>query len=310
MLENLGAQATDMLIARRRLFLAYWLIFLRTGFWPIPVMVIGLLYPETRTLEAILLGWLAMLVVSWVILFGLLLPGGRWRHMRPQRGFLFDELHGSLTLYVKDVSVTVSAFLDRFLISAFLGLELTGVYTLFWSIANVVHSLAVYGVVQAQLPLLVASAQSGDQAAFGALERRLQIEMGGWALLLAHRHGDRHALVPALSPPAVGAGLSADLLDRARRDIAAYCRRRLWLRVAGAQARSCHCRHSRGGRGGLGRANVVLTPLAGLVGAATAYVITSGGLFARALLLQPPGAVPRGSRHQSRVKAMILLPLA
>ena len=52
MLENLGAQATDMLIARRRVFLAYWLTFLRTGFWPIPVMVIGLLYPETRTLES------------------------------------------------------------------------------------------------------------------------------------------------------------------------------------------------------------------------------------------------------------------
>ena len=142
-------------------------------------MVIGLLYPETRTLECVLLGWLALLVVSWIILFGLLLSKGRWRHARPDWDFLSQNLHGSLRLYVKDVSGTISAFLDRFLISAFLGLELTGVYTLYWSLASVMHSLAVFGVVQAQLPVLIAAGQSGDRKVFRVVERRLQIELGG-----------------------------------------------------------------------------------------------------------------------------------
>ena len=114
-----------------------------------------------------LLGWLAMLVVTWLILLGLVVSKGRWRHARPHWDFLSQNLHGSLTLYVKDVSVSVSAFLDRFFISAFLGLELTGVYTLFWSIANVMHSLAVYGVMQAQLPDLIAAGQSGTQRCSG-----------------------------------------------------------------------------------------------------------------------------------------------
>ena len=107
MLENLGAQAADMLIARRRVFLAYWLTFLRMGFWPIPVMVIGLLYPETRTLECAADGLARH-------------AGGELDH--PVRhaavegalaacasragSFLSQNLHGSLRLYVKDVSGT------------------------------------------------------------------------------------------------------------------------------------------------------------------------------------------------------------
>jgi O-antigen/teichoic acid export membrane protein len=300
MLENLGAQATDMLITRRRIFLANWLIFLRTGFWPIPVMAIGLLYPETRTLAVLLLGWLAMLGVTWLILFGLVLPEGRWRHLRPQRDFLSQELHGSLTLYVKDVSVSVSAFLDRFLISALLGLEMTGVYTLIWSIANVIHSLAVYGVMQAQLPHLVASGQNPDQSEFRTLERRLQIEMGSWMLVIALGVAIATPLfVPFLNQPLVEANLpifwivlAATLLRVAadgygfvllalKRDHAIAA-----IAVAGAVASA-----------GL---NVVLTPLAGLVGAATAYLITSGGLFAarfyysRPAMFAEAAAISRG----------------
>ena len=77
--------------------------------------------------------------------------------MRPWR-FLFPELRGGLVLYIKDVSSTIS--MSRPLPDFPLGLELTGVYTLFWSIANVVHSLAVYSVLQSQLPHLIASGKS------------------------------------------------------------------------------------------------------------------------------------------------------
>jgi hypothetical protein len=91
-------------------------------------------------------------------------------------GLSFGNLHRTLPLYVRDMGSVTSMFIDRFLISIFVGLELTGVYTLFWSVANVVHSLAVHGLLQAQLPQIISTAQTGDQSAFHALERRLQIE--------------------------------------------------------------------------------------------------------------------------------------
>ncbi len=291
MLENLGSQAADMLIARRRIFLAYWLTFLRMGLWPIPVMVIGLLYPETRTLEALLLGWLAMLVVSWLILFGLLAPEQRWRHMRPRRDFLLQELHGSLTLYVKDVSSTVSAFIDRFLISAFLGLELTGVYTLFWSIGNVMHSLVVYGVLQAQLPPLIAAGQNADRTEFRALERHLRIEIGTWALLLALLIAiATPLLVPFLNQPLVqenmpifwivlGATLLRVAADGYGFVLLALNRDRAIAAIAigGAVASAVM--------------NLILTPMIGLLGAAAAYVITSGGLFTARFIVSRPASL-------------------
>ncbi len=299
MLENLGAQATDMLITRRRIFLAYWLTFLRTGFWPIPVMAIGLLYPETRTLEALLLGWLAMLGVTWLILLGLVVPEGRWRHLRPQKDFLSQELHGSLTLYVKDVSVSVSAFLDRFLISAFLGLEMTGVYTLFWSIANVMHSLAVYGVMQAQLPHLIASGQNPDQSEFRTLERRLQIEMGSWMLVIALGVAIATPLfLPFLNQPLVE-DQSADLLDRARGDLVAGRGRRLWVRAAGAQPRSRHCHHRPWRSGDLGAVERDADPAARSRRRRQRLRDYLGWIAGGALLFQPAGRIWRqGVRRQ------------
>jgi O-antigen/teichoic acid export membrane protein len=296
LLETLGNEATDMLIARRRIFLAYTLAFLRVGFWPIPVMAVGLLYPETRTLEFLLMGWLVMLVVSWLVLFGLILREGRWRLMRPQRRLVFPELRGSLVLYSKDVSFTISMFLDRFLISLFLGLEMTGVYTLFWSIVNVVHSLAVGDIVRAQLPSLIAAGQHPEQAQFRALERRFQIEIGGWTLVLAL--GAAIAvplLLPLLNQPlaqdnlpvfwlillATVLRIAADfygfVLLALKRD-----RTIAWIAAFGALASAAM--------------NLLLIPLFGLAGAATAYAITSGGLFAARYVFSQPGTVSMRER--------------
>ncbi len=280
LLENLGTEAADMLIARRHVMLANGLTFLRMGLWPIPVMAVGLLHPEARTLDALLLGWLAALAVSWLILLGLLLPGARWRHLRPRWRFLLRGLRGSLVLYVKDVSTTISTFVDRFLISLFLGLESTGVYTLFWSITNVMHSLAVFGVLQPQIAPLVAAGQDTDKAKFRALERRLQIETGTWALLLAvGLMVATPMFLPLLGRPLLQDSLPifwivlAATLLRVAADSHGFVlfalhrdRAIAMVALAGALASAAM--------------NLVLTPVAGLWGAAAAYAITAGGLFA------------------------------
>jgi len=288
LLENLGSEAVDMLIARRRVLLAYWLTFLRTGAWPYPVIAIGLLYPETRTLEFLLLGWLGMLAANWVIMIGLVIPEGRWRYLRPRPGSLLHDLRGSLLLYIKDVSVTVSMFVDRFLISIFLGLELTGVYTLFWSIANVVHSLSVNGVLQAQLPHLIATAQSGEPKGLRALERHLQIETGIWALLLALAAAVATPLMlPYLDRPLVQDYLPVFwvILFATLLRVAADSYGFMLLALHRDRAIAAVAFSGAIASAGL---NLMLTPLAGLWGASAAYVMTSGGLFAARYALSRP----------------------
>jgi O-antigen/teichoic acid export membrane protein len=299
LLDNLGTEASDMLIARRRIQLAYSLAFLRVGFWPIPVMVFGLIYPEARTLEFLLMCWLVLLVVSWLVLFALLLREGRWRLMRPQSRLVLPELRGSLVLYSKDVSSTISVFLDRFLISLFLGLELTGVYTLFWSIVNVVHQLAVGDIVRAQLPSLIAAGQAPDQTAFRSLERRFQIEIAGWTVLLAV--GAAIAvplLLPLLNQPlaqeylpvfwlilvATVLRIAADfygfVLLSLTRDRAIA-----WVAAGGALASAA--------------LNLLLIPALGLMGAGAAYAVTSAGLFFARYVFSRPGPL---AMRQSGVK--------
>lgn len=296
-LETLGYETVDMLLARRRVVLAYTLSFLRTGAWPIPVMVLGLLYPEMRTLEWLLLGWLGTQIACMLIVVALAVPEGRWRYMTPRHvgarmAFLFGNLHRTLPLYVRDMGSVASMFIDRFLISIFVGLELTGVYTLFWSVANVVHSLAVHGLVQAQLPQIISTAQKGDQSAFHALERRLQIETGAWALLLTLGA----AIVMPLMLPLLDQPLLNDYLPifwiillatllRIAADaygfvLLALHRDRVIAIVALAGAAASAV------------LNLTLTPFAGLWGAAVAYVLTSGGLFAARFYFSRRAKVP------------------
>ena len=306
LLENLGCEAADMLIARRRVLLAYWLTFLRTGFWPIPVMAIGLLYPETRTLEYLLLGWLAMLVLSWLIVVAVAVPEGRWRHLQPRPLPLFRELHGTFALYVKDVSSMVSLFLDRFLISLFVGLELTGVYTLYWSIANVVHSLTVYGILQAQLPQMVATAQTRDPQKFSALERHLQVETTAWALLLA--------LGAAIATPFMLPYLGQPLLDNYLPIFWVILFATLLRIAADAYGYALLALHrdraiavvALGGGIASAALNLVLTPLLGLWGAAAAYVITSGGLFAARYTLTAKAKAIGSSRGGKAIRPRLV----
>jgi O-antigen/teichoic acid export membrane protein len=288
MLDNLNSEATDMLVARRHILLANGLTFVRAGLWPLLVIAVGLVFPQTRTLEALLIGWAAMLVLNSFILLGLLIQGGRWRHARPQWGLFLPQLAGSRALYVKDVSSTLSIFFDRFIISIFLGLELTGVYTFFWSITNVVHSLALVGMLLSQLASLLAAGRKADKTEFHAIERGLQIEIGGWTLFLSLGV----AVATPLLLPYLGRPLLEDYLFVFWMILFATI-----LRVAADGYGYALLALNRDSEiamiafvGALASAalNAILTPLFGLWGAATAYVITAAGLLAIRYYLTRP----------------------
>ncbi|MDB5882147.1 MAG: putative transrane protein [Ramlibacter sp.] len=280
LMETLAAEISDVLIARRHIYLANWLGFLRQGFWPLPVMLLGLIVPQARTLAMLLFIWCGALALNLVILLYLLFQKGRWRHVRLHADMLVGALRASLLLYVRDVSSTVSAFADRFLISLFLGLELSGLYSLFWAIANVVHSLVIYGVIQVQTASLIVAAREPTGGAFRNLERRLQIESTSWALLFT---GGVAVLTPALvtfldrplmlqylpvfwlivlaTLVRIGADGYGFAIYALHRDRAVA-----WIAVGGAVSSAL--------------LNLVLMPAAGLWGSAIAYCLTSAALLA------------------------------
>ena len=279
-LEHIANDASDLLIARGRALLAGFLLFVRAGLWPFAVIAWGMLDPTARTLNCLLLGWIGGLVLLWIVLAGHVIAQQRWRFMRLRWKWLFSGVPASVPFYIKDLAAAASLHLDRFVISFFLGLELTGVYTLFWSIANVVHNLSVYGVVQPQVPTLIAAHNRGDGAEFHSVQRRILFEASTWSAILAIGaviavpwalpYLDRPALQANLpifwliliaTLTRIGADSYAFILLALHRDRAIAV-----ISVAGALASAA--------------LNMVLIPILGLAGAGTAYLLTGGGLWA------------------------------
>lgn len=210
LLEHLSSDAHDLFVARGHIFLTSALQFIRAGLWPILVVGMGLLYPETRTLENILVGWLLGLLLAWAVLFGWLVlqRAGfllQWSEVSEQ----IASIRSSVPLYVRDVTAKASLFVDRYLISLTLGLELTGVYVFFWSVANVVHGMIFSVVIQPQIPQLIAAIARSDIAGFHGFGRKLRLETIAWTLLMSlAAFGAVVLLLPHLQRPALESHLS------------------------------------------------------------------------------------------------------
>lgn len=283
LLEHLAADAYALLIGRDRPQLANILLFLRAGAWPLVVILWGLIDPNARTLSHVLYAWVGGLAVMWGVVAALFLrdiglAAFRWTSFREGFG-------KGVPFYLNDIGAVGNLYLDRFLVSLMLGLELTGVYTFFWSVANVVHTLSVYGVIQPQMPKLVAATNAKDAPGFLKLRKRLQIESWSWALILAFAFG---LLVPFILPYLDRPLLSQYLVILAIMMLAVMLRigadgfgfmlyalhQERWIATTSLAAVALSA-----------ALNLALIPLLGLTGAALAYVAVGGAMLALRVVL-------------------------
>jgi O-antigen/teichoic acid export membrane protein len=283
LLEHLAADGYALLIGRDRPQLANILLFLRAGAWPLVVIVWGLIDPNARTLLHVLYAWVAGLVVMWAVVAALFLKD--WRLLTLRWEAFREGFRNGVAFYLNDIGAVGNLYLDRFLVSLMLGLELTGVYTFFWSVANVVHTLSVYGVIQPQMPKLVAATNARDEGAFVRLRKRLQVESWTWALVLSLALG---LLVPFILPYLDRPLLSQHLAVLAITMVAVMLRigadgfgfvlyalhHERWIAMTSLAAVALSA-----------ALNLAFIPLVGLTGAALAYVAVGGAMLAARMIL-------------------------
>ena len=279
LLEHLGIDAADVLIARDRALLSNLCGFFRTGFWPPIAIAAGLIEPRAQSISWVLAAWAGGLVLMWGTIGVQLLPQGRWRDVGLRPRWILRGLRESVHYYVKDISNVISLTADRFLVSIFLGLELTGVYTFFWSMANIVQGMVVFGTVHPHLPQLVA-AKVRSRAEFEALERRLIIETLAWSVVVAAPICIvTPFLLPFMQRPLLEANLPVFWLIVAATIVRIGSDSYTFVLVVLQLARAAAA-ISIAGAIGSAALNTILLPLAGLYGAAITYLASASGLLA------------------------------
>lgn len=295
-LDHVLSDVSNLLIGRGRIYLASILSFIRAGLWPPAVIVWGIFDPSARTLQCVLLGWLGALILTMVVLATQLFSQSRWRAVGMRASWIAGGVRASVPFYIKDLTGSVSLYLDRFLLSAFLGLEVTGVYTLFWSVANVLHSLVVYSVVQPNLRRMIESARQPDQASFRTLERKLQMEGGVWiAVLVVAASIALLLLLPLLGKPLVQQNLPVFWIVLAATALRASADSYGFVMLALRQDKAIAI-VGVGGAIASAILNLALLPVFGLSGAALAYLLTSGGMLAARYAMTRDSCVLRSCR--------------
>ncbi len=180
-LDHLAADTNDMLVFRNHALFANVLLFLRAGTWPLGVIALGLALPATRTIDYLMYGWLVSLLLTFAVLAGFAAKHGHLQRMGFDWARMRIGIRASVPFYLKDMGIAAGLYLDRFLVTLFLGMESAGVYTFFWSVANVVHNLCFYGVFQPHIARLMQAAGAGKQHFRTALAR-IELLTGGFAV--------------------------------------------------------------------------------------------------------------------------------
>jgi O-antigen/teichoic acid export membrane protein len=108
----------------------------------------------------------------------------------------------SWRLYLSEVVAVLTLYIDRYLLSLFLSLQLVGVFVLFWQMASAVANLVGAGVLQVYRPRLIRAGRSNDAAVFRSLYREsLSRSLATSVLLSAVAAPAAYYLIPFSKQP-------------------------------------------------------------------------------------------------------------
>lgn len=185
-LEHVNNDLFVLLNHLLRPFLANLLTFFRTAAWICVYMIFAFLFPSFRNLHVLLLFWIGggLLAIAGFAVVACDWPWLSATSAGGHREWFLHHVKASRTLYVNDIVNTVAQYIDRYLVSLFMGLEFTGVYVLFWSIGNALSNLVDTGIVQVSGPKLIDAHARRDRS-YWTVFRRLLVQAVAISIVLA-----------------------------------------------------------------------------------------------------------------------------
>jgi|GEM_PF-2783500 len=157
LMEHLNNDLYNLLLNLSKPLTANILHFVRTTVWICSIIVISFFDTELQTIENVILFWF---IGSLSAFLGFLFVTRHWpwSHI-PKFPPLFlwvrEEVKASKVAYTNSVVTAFNHYIGHFLVSIFLGLELTGVYVYFMQVINAMINLLKIGVIQTARPKLI-----------------------------------------------------------------------------------------------------------------------------------------------------------
>lgn len=172
-LEHFAQEINRVLVALSQQLFASCVLFVRMGLWGVVVIASLWAFPETRTIDFVLIAWLAGVVLACalgIVRVSSLVPS--WGGGKIDLIWLIHGLKVALPFFIASVAVRGIATFDRFFVEEFGGLEVVGVYVVFIGMATAVISFIDAGVVDFAYPKLVAAARTLDRGGFSSEMRK------------------------------------------------------------------------------------------------------------------------------------------
>ena len=168
-LEHLNNDEYGLLLNLSRPLEANILHFTRVASWAIIYMPLAYHLPELQNLDSLLFGWLLGNVLS-LIFFTFITRKWPWKDKyvkQPLINWIKKEFRQSRLLYASSVANTGNSYLNLFLITFLLSLELTGVYVFFSQTLSAMMNLIHTGVISINKPKLVKAYKDSAEAYYG-----------------------------------------------------------------------------------------------------------------------------------------------
>ncbi|MCD1648054.1 lipopolysaccharide biosynthesis protein [Marinobacter adhaerens] len=176
-LEHVTQELNRLLVALSRQLMASWVLFFRSGFWAL-VVVVGMHFnTDLRELETVLWAWIASACFAAVI--GVYsvhrIDSGGWSD-----AIDWEWIHRGLKVAIPMLVATLALrglyTIDRYWFESLMGLDVLGAYVLFVGICNALLSFMDAAVFTFLYPPMIAANASNDADEFSRQFRQLALQ--------------------------------------------------------------------------------------------------------------------------------------
>lgn len=163
--EHLSQEINRLMITLQSPILSNMILFIRNGSWVVVIVIGYYLNYLNASLYNIILAWLFGSLLSAIIGILILIIILRDKIRNPfslQKSWILLGLKSSLYFFGTSLLLKGIEFSDRYFIQFFHSEEEVGIYTFYFSIANILNTFVITGSVSILYPTLISSFKSKD----------------------------------------------------------------------------------------------------------------------------------------------------